>query len=166
MALRWNPGTDASIFEMGLGRIGKGMMSGEETAMLENLQKQGKQGVWVGQSRVRHFIPVKRLRAGYIWKFWVGIGATDVRRNGVPAGPKVIGIPRWMLRRWITGMVGAMVLYPIKNARWAACFKRAAEMTGAIREARNASRTAGTEPGQTPRADAPKASDRRKAAAK
>jgi len=140
MALRWNGGGEA-LFDPKLGRQGNILISGDETAVFESLRQQGKIGIWVGNARVRHFIPKERINIGYIWKFWAGIGATNMRRHGLPEAAYFLGMPRWMIRKYVGLRLGALVRTPVKNAKWADLFKDSADIYGAMCEARKMGRS-------------------------
>lgn len=135
MALRWAGSSDA-VFDPKLGRQGNILISGDETAVFESLKQQGKIGIWVGNARVRHFIPKERISARYIQKFWAGIGATNIRREGLAEAACWFGMPRWMIKRYLIRRAGAILRAPLKNAQWAELFKDSAELYGRLCEAR------------------------------
>lgn len=53
-------------------------LGGEETALMELMQEQGAQGIWIRKARVRHFLPKERLRLSYIGWYYRGVGRTAV----------------------------------------------------------------------------------------
>ena len=129
------------MFDPKLGRQGNILISGDETAVFESLRQQGKVGIWVGNARVRHFIPKERINIRYIWKFWGGIGATNMRRHGLPKAAYFMGMPRWMIRKYVGLRLGAIVRTPFKSEKWAELFKDSADIYGGMCEARKMGRS-------------------------
>ncbi len=124
-------------FNASLGRIGKEMLSGEETELVTRLQAAGWSGVWVGSARVRHYIPAERLTSAYVWKFFHGIGRTNQRRfPSDPSCPKLFGVPRWVLRRYVANRLRSLLLAPSCGARWLDSYIQAAVSRGVLDECR------------------------------
>ena len=134
MAFRMPRLASALTFDPNLGRIGQSSLSGEETQVLQALKQQEAMGVWVGTARVRHFIPRGRLRMRYIWRFWVGLGATQVRMHGVPPGKRMFRVPRWMIRQYCVRRLEMAWCSFRKDQRWERSFKEAARTWGMLRE--------------------------------
>jgi hypothetical protein len=124
-------------FDPKLGRIGAGMLSGEETALIHRLRTTTGPGVWVGPARVRHYIPADRMTTGYVWKFFHGIGRTEQRLRGLePGTPLVRGVPRWAIRRYAVARAKSLVFAPFESSRWIKNFIAAARAKGEIDECR------------------------------
>jgi glycosyltransferase involved in cell wall biosynthesis len=121
-------------FATALGRVGNGMVRGEESDFMRRLIDRGATGVWVGNARVRHFVPRERLTTRYIWNFFVSSGAADVRRRGGPGGKRWFNMPRWVIRQHIQYRLKSWFFAPRKNARWAGAFRESAATYGTLRE--------------------------------
>jgi glycosyltransferase involved in cell wall biosynthesis len=128
-------------FDPALGRIGSGMLSGDETELLHRLRKQGRFGVWVGSARVRHFIPAARMTAGYVWKYFHGLGRTTLRVRGPnPTLPRLFGAERWVVRRYVLMRARSLALTPGRGSAWLNSFIAAAVARGMLDESREAAR--------------------------
>lgn len=126
-------------FDPALGRIGTGMLSGEETALIERIRADGGSGVWVAPARVRHFIPAARLTTGYVWKFFHGLGRTQFREAGAnSAVPRLFGAERWAVRNYLSARARSLLLAPLGGSGWLTSFAAAAVARGVIDESRAA----------------------------
>jgi len=124
-------------FDPALGRVGTGMLSGDDTELVDRVKAAGWSGVWVGTARVKHYIPAGRLTAAYVWKFFRGLGRTNFRRDpNAAAGPRLFGLPRWLVRHYLTARVRSLVLAPAGGHGWVSSFAEAATARGMIDEAR------------------------------
>lgn len=124
-------------FNPALGRVGTGMLSGDETELMDRLKREGRTGVWVGPARVRHYIPAERLSAAYVWKFFHGLGRTYQRLTPYDGNvPRLFGAPRWLVRRYLGERLRSMLLCPGRGAGWIDAFTRAAISRGVIDEFR------------------------------
>lgn len=142
MAFRTRLLADAR-FDPALGRIGAGMLSGEETDLVDRLHRAGHGGVWVGSARVRHYVPAARLTTRYVWDFFHGLGRTKQRQAAHDRGvPRLFGAPRWVVREYLAARAVSLVLAPWGGAGWVHSFTRAAVCRGVIDECR-AARPAG-----------------------
>lgn len=65
-------------FDPTLGRVGKGLLSGDESDALRRMLAAGHVGVWVPDAPVRHHIGPERLELDWVRRFYHGIGETDV----------------------------------------------------------------------------------------
>jgi glycosyltransferase involved in cell wall biosynthesis len=124
-------------FDPALGRIGTGMLSGEEAELVARLRKQGHPGVWVGTARVRHYIAADRMTAAYVWKFFHGLGRTKQRVAPHDRGvPLLRRAPRWVVREYLVERAKSLVLAPGRGTAWVRSFTRAAVARGVIDECR------------------------------
>jgi glycosyltransferase involved in cell wall biosynthesis len=121
-------------FSSVLGRVGPGMIRGEESDFIRRLIDRGAHGVWVGSARVKHFVPRERLTTQYIWDFFAGMGAADVRRRGGPSGKRWFNMPRWVIRQHLENRVKSWLFALQKDDRWAAAFRESAATFGTLRE--------------------------------
>jgi glycosyltransferase involved in cell wall biosynthesis len=124
-------------FNPALGRNGTGMLSGDETDLVDRLVAQGRFGVWVGTARVQHFVPADRMTREYLWSFFHGLGRSDQRRKPYDAAvPMLFGVPRWLVKRYLADRFREALLAPGRGPRWLAAFMRAAVSRGVIDEFR------------------------------
>ena len=69
-------------FSTTLGRVGKSLISGEETALLEAMRASGHE-IWVtGAARIRHHIPPERARVMWVLRRTFAQGRTEQRIAG------------------------------------------------------------------------------------
>jgi len=142
MAMRRDCFEDCS-FDIRLGPVGRTNYQDEETALLRSWLHRGRQGLWVKEAQVQHFIPTARLTEQYVWRFHSCTGRTQVRRGEVSQGNGIFGVPRWVLRSYLESLLVYKLWSPWKNDRWIKSLKRAAAcygMISEIREQRRASR--------------------------
>jgi hypothetical protein len=64
-------------FDPRIGRHGEGLLSGEESMVLEAILAEGHPGWWVPTARVQHMIPAARLTTRYVRAAAYGLGQTD-----------------------------------------------------------------------------------------
>ncbi len=128
---------DGLRFDSRLGRHGDEMIGAEETGFIDQLRNAGRNGVWVGTARVRHFIPRGRISKRYLWDYYKGSGRTHIRQTGLPICPYVGDAPRWAVRRYASRRLLAWYATPLKSPRWLAAFREAALLSGIIEECRS-----------------------------
>jgi glycosyltransferase involved in cell wall biosynthesis len=78
-------------FSRQLGVKGKKRLCSEELDFIAQFKKGGQKGVWVTDAKVHHWISKNRLSFIFFWKYFVGLGRTDIRLN--PAIPRFYRIP-------------------------------------------------------------------------
>ncbi len=124
-------------FDVRLGPQPNSEIRGEETALLETWLDRGLSGLWVEEARVRHFIPRARLTERYIWDFHRGGGQMQVRLGDVAPTKQILGVPRWLVRKYVENLVVSTLLSPTKNVRWLRALTMAAVCRGMIGEFRD-----------------------------
>jgi glycosyltransferase involved in cell wall biosynthesis len=72
---------------------------GEETQNLRRVLAAGHTGWWVPDAKVQHFVPRQRQSLAYLRKFFVGQGEVQSRDFGRSDAPRILGRPRWLLKR-------------------------------------------------------------------
>ena len=72
---------------------------GEETQNLRRLLTAGYTGWWVPDAKVQHFVPRQRQSLAYLRQFFVGQGEVQSRDFGWADVPRILGRPRWLLKR-------------------------------------------------------------------
>lgn len=87
-------------FDTRLGRVGHGMLGGDETVVIRAMLRAGDEGRWIGDARVRHYIPAERQTIGYLRRWYAGYGAT-LARLGPSSGLRLFGRPRWVWRELV-----------------------------------------------------------------
>jgi glucosyl-dolichyl phosphate glucuronosyltransferase len=122
-------------FDPRLGRVGAGMLSGEETALITDLLLQGESGRWVPGASVRHYIPPERQTVGYLRRYYIGSGASNVIASGPERrGRMLFGRPRWAWRAALQNEI-AYRLHRLTSAPeiWIEDLKRASLAWGALK---------------------------------
>lgn len=71
---------------------------GEETLFIERIRAGGGTVIWVPRMRIKHFVDPSRMTLAYLLTYYSGRGRTWIRLTGMPDGPRVFGVPRWLLR--------------------------------------------------------------------
>lgn len=128
-------------FNPSLGRVGMGMMSGDETDVIARIKANGYNGLWVGTAKVRHYIPADRLSVKFLWMYYRGSGQTFCRMNTAPVTtPRLFGAPRWLIRRYAQLLCKHILLSPTRNAAWLNSLCNAAMTRGMIDEYQAASK--------------------------
>lgn len=89
-------------FDADLGHRKGVRLFGEETRFFEQVLARGGRAVWVPGMRVRHFVPKEHLTLEYVRSFYKGRGRTAAIREEVFRGPRWLGVPRWVLRAWVS----------------------------------------------------------------
>lgn len=121
-------------FDCRFGRVGReGLLGGEETLLLEQMLDAGEQGVWVGNAAAKHYIPAERLTRSYAWQYFMALGRTQVRRDGIAACPTLFGQPRWALLQYYRNRLTAWLARKTGGA-WLPHYLAAAKLAGYLAE--------------------------------
>jgi glycosyltransferase involved in cell wall biosynthesis len=72
-------------------------LRGEETRVLRAMLTEGRQGRWVPEARVRHWIPRERQTTRYLRRLFAGLGHTDALVKP-DESVRLLGRPRWIYR--------------------------------------------------------------------
>jgi len=135
MAMRRNA-LRPSPFDPTLGRIGTALLSGEETAVFEQVLAAGLTGYWIGGAKVRHLVPPERMTLAFIRGYFAGIGQTDtLRANATERQRLSRKIKSWRRRLPLEKL--RLRLTRRRDADWAR-----AVVSSALREGRLAALTA------------------------
>lgn len=92
---------DGLSFDPNLGASATVGREGEEVEFSARLRGRGYPIVWLPAMSVRHYVDPSRMTLSYLRRYYEGRGRTTVRREGVPDGTQLFGVPRWLLRRWL-----------------------------------------------------------------
>ena len=123
-------------FDANFGPAGKELILGDETMFINNLHKNGLYGVWVPASQVKHFVPQKRTSLGFVHRYFMAMGRTQVRVNGPLEGKKIFGVPRTLFRQWLQAKSKAYFLRVFRLENWFPYFLYASELKGRIVESK------------------------------
>lgn len=88
-------------FDPRLGASTTAGREGEEVEFSARLRERGLAIVWLPAMSVRHYVDPHRMTQSYLCRYYEGRGRTVVRREGVPGGAQVAGVPRWLVRQWL-----------------------------------------------------------------
>ncbi len=89
------------LYDPDVGRIGKGMLSGEETTVMLRMLGDGYSGQWLPDATLQHFVPRERQTARHIRRYHSGSAETQERRRPCGKGPLIFGRPRGRLCRLV-----------------------------------------------------------------
>jgi len=123
MSLRRDAMLSVGGFDGALGRVDQSLISGEETAVLEALRRQGASMWLTGDARVYHHIPSERTTLRWMARRTYGQGRTDQRMRRDMALPEagarlVLGGFRHVFRHLRTPKA-AIAGYVFQRAYWA-----------------------------------------------
>jgi len=85
-------------------RPGSGLR-GEEVTLVKAMMRDGAEGWWVPDARVRHFVPIGRQTVPYIREWYHGWGVYLARTAKSAAGGGLLGRPLWLWREVIESEV-------------------------------------------------------------
>lgn len=128
-------------FDPALGRSGEKLLSGEETDFLRRLREvTDHPGVWVGDARVRHFIPSERLNRGYLSRYFKGLG-TSAGERAKPGERAIMNVPLWTWREYVERSAVYVARWFSRNDAWARAFRRRAYLSGYIGGCRHSAKS-------------------------
>lgn len=92
-----------------LGKLRGTLRSGEDHDLCMRVARAGLKATYWPAARVTHFVPAERMRVRYFleWFFWSGITHASLDRHEQAAGRSVAGVPAYLARRFVTGVLGA-----------------------------------------------------------
>lgn len=130
--------TDAlrtQAFDATLGRVGAGLLGGEETTMIRGLLLDGHTGRWVSGARVQHYIPRVRQSTRYLREFYASSGRTQVRLDAKSSGAGSVQRPRWIWREVVvSGLLFLSRRMWAPPSVWIDDLKRASTARGQFKE--------------------------------
>lgn len=88
------------LFDPAYGRTCDQVWFGDEWDFCNQIRQRGYAGVWVPTASLKHFVPVGRLQDPYLRAYFHGLGTSMVRWGNVSDGPRILGVPRWILRAY------------------------------------------------------------------
>jgi hypothetical protein len=123
-------------YDTTLGPGGKaGLVGGGETRFVAQLRAKGGKVIWSPGMRVAHCVTPERMRLRYLLGFEYGAGRVAVWTRGVPPGPRLLGVPRWLVRRAADEVAKSISsLVRGERAESLGAFARACRFAGMARE--------------------------------
>ena len=130
-------------------RVTLALGAGEEDEYVRQLRARGGQITWIPSMEVRHYVDPRRMTLDYLRTLYVELGRVSVRVGGVPEGANFLGVPRWIVRKWVNagmastyhGLFGSRVA-ALEQIRHRAYFRGIIEESWAFGRAR--AKTGGT----------------------
>jgi glycosyltransferase involved in cell wall biosynthesis len=95
-------------FDERLGRRGREQVRGSEVALVEELRRRGRRGVWIPSARVEHLVPPERASLAYVWRYHHGAGRALARLHPeeVSLGGAALGVCRGVAGTVLKGLAG------------------------------------------------------------
>lgn len=109
----------------------------DDTDFVDQLRRSGHEVIWVPAMRVQHYVDPSRMTLRYLLKFASGKGRTLIRAKGIPEGTQCLGVPRWLVRKYLEARaqsIGARVVG--QRARALTLLEQSAMLRGMIFECR------------------------------
>jgi glycosyltransferase involved in cell wall biosynthesis len=88
-------------FDPALGRVQAFQGGGDDFEYLREVFRRGGKAVWSPEMRVKHYVDPARMTLEYLRRFYYDAGVCQVRKQGVPPGPRLLGMPRWLVRKYL-----------------------------------------------------------------
>jgi glycosyltransferase involved in cell wall biosynthesis len=127
---------DEWTFDEQLGHRHLNRNPGEETAFFADLQKRGRQGVWVPAAKVAHVIPPAQMTDAAIYRHFSAYGRWLVRR-GDQQQTWMLRFPHWLCRAFCrVTRIRIALLRSAGMTSWASLLARCAVWEGMLEEAR------------------------------
>lgn len=97
--MMYRTSTTASLrFDPALGPKGKQHGMWDDVEYQRRIRASGGSFVWLPKMKVEHYVDPARMTLDYLTMYYYGAGLSDATRDGVPAGPRWFGTPRYLLR--------------------------------------------------------------------
>ena len=94
-----------------LGKLRGTLLSGEDHDLCRRVQAAGLKAVYWPTPAVRHWVPADRLTLRYFlsWFYWSGITHAALEEGEPRRGRQLLGVPRYLVGRFISGIFGALL---------------------------------------------------------
>jgi glycosyltransferase involved in cell wall biosynthesis len=109
----------------------------DDIDFVDQVRRSGHEVIWVPAMRVQHYVDPSRMTLSYLLKFTTGKGRTLIRSKGIPTGTRCLGVPRWLVRKYLEARaqsIGARVVG--RRARALTLLEQSAMLRGMIVECR------------------------------
>lgn len=117
-----------------LGRRGRDLRSGEETAVLQRILAEGGRGVWVPGATLRHYVSAERQTREYLRRYYFNNGAAhSLSGYGTGDSRLFLGRPLWLWRQAVTNEIAYWVRRPFSGPLvWGAHLRAATTAWGQL----------------------------------
>ncbi|HYV35953.1 MAG TPA: glycosyltransferase [Gemmataceae bacterium] len=103
------------LFDPRFGRKKDFQGGGDDLAYFSAIQAMGALAVWSPQMLVRHYVAPERMTLAYLKRYFADAGEQEILAKGIPAGARLFGVPRWLLRRQLEGLVVSLCSRVVTN---------------------------------------------------
>ncbi len=95
------------LYDVRLGRSGKGLLSEEDAELYRRIVSAGLRGLYVPELAIYHHIPASRLTRRYYrsWCYWRGISHGVADKDRREPTPYLLGLPRYRIRQALSGLL-------------------------------------------------------------
>jgi glycosyltransferase involved in cell wall biosynthesis len=95
------------VYDVRLGRSGKGLLSEEDAELYRRILGAGLRGFHVPELIIYHHIPASRLTRKYYrsWCYWRGVSHGVADRERQEAAAYLFGLPRYRIRQALSGLM-------------------------------------------------------------
>jgi glycosyltransferase involved in cell wall biosynthesis len=126
-----------------LGRAPGSMQGGEEVAVLRELMSRGFRGWWIGDARVKHWIPRTRQTRAYLRSYYEGHGEQALDRRTPTGRFNLFSVPTWLWRAWLVGECRLLLHWLLRqHSDWGHRAAKVSVMRGMIRGMRRVATSA------------------------
>jgi glucosyl-dolichyl phosphate glucuronosyltransferase len=88
-------------FDPRLGHNDQFQGGGDDLAFYKSALTRGALALWSPRMVVRHYVGPERMTLAYLRNLLTDGAERVIRMEGIPAGPRLFGVPRWLLRRYL-----------------------------------------------------------------
>jgi glycosyltransferase involved in cell wall biosynthesis len=122
-------------FDTRLGHKHGRFMAHEELAVIASLRAAGGTVVWVPGMRLQHYVDPSRMTVDYLARHYQDFARGKVRTTGVPSGPRIAGVPRWVIRQLVLRRLAYLAYSAVGNRPRALSALRDASLSlGTVKE--------------------------------
>ncbi|MGC4006088.1 MAG: glycosyltransferase [Pirellulales bacterium] len=114
-----------------LGRVGNGMLAGEETEVALRMLAAGLRGRWTPEARVAHFVTPERMTLDFVTRYFFGAGRSKVARR-YRCGPAITALGMWLLGLYYEAESRLRGLGEDPSPRAVRCLAKAANAWGRL----------------------------------
>jgi len=119
-------------FDPDYGRVMARLTGGDETRVIDQIRKDGWNGVWVGPAAVDHFLPEDRMTPRYVFEFYRWASYQGYATFAKDDSPRSFGAPRWIWNKYFAASFKAKLRSGSKDEAWLDALLHAAKWRGLI----------------------------------